>query len=68
MQHEISDNTMFSKILFVLGMGLNFTGWITEADLILSFVLKLTSLVSFIIFLIINLPKVKKVLKGERDK
>ena len=68
MQHEISDNTMFSKILFVLGVSLNFSGWITEADIILSFVLKLTSLISFVIFLILNIPKVKKVLKGERDK
>lgn len=65
MNHE---NTMLSKILFILGWTLNLGGWINEADLILSFVLKITSLISFGIFLIINYPKVKKVLKGERDK
>jgi len=60
MTHE---NTMLSKILFILGWVLNLGGWINEADLILSFILKITSLISFVIFLIINYPKVKKALK-----
>jgi len=68
MSEEITANSMFSKFLFVIGWVLNFSGWITEADLILSFILKITSLISFVIFLIINLPKIKEALKNERNK
>ena len=67
MSEEITANSMFSKFLFVIGWVLNFSGWITEADLILSFILKITSLISFVIFLIINFPKIKEALKNERD-
>lgn len=65
MSNELPDNGMISKILFLTGWALNFTGWISEADLVLSFVLKITSLISFVIFLILNIPKVKSVLKKE---
>ena len=68
MSEEITANSMFSKFLFVIGWVLNFSGWITEADLILSFILKITSLISFVIFLIINLLKIKEALKNERNK
>ena len=66
MNQDFTQNTMISKILFILGWVLNFSGWIAEADLILSFVLKITSLISFVIFLIINLPKVKRVLRDAK--
>ena len=66
MSEEITTNGMFSKFLFIIGWVLNFSGWITEADLILSFILKITSLISFVIFLIINFPKIKEASKNER--
>lgn len=52
-------------ILIILGFVTKWAANIEDIDLILGVVLKITSLISFIIFVILNFKKVKKILRGE---
>lgn len=52
-------------ILLILGFMTKWAANMEEIDLILGIVLKVTSLISFVIFVILNFSKLKKILKGE---